>query len=181
MDTSIQVKNQVAAGMFHYADDSVSFERLVTKEVKAVVAYVDAHGFYSICIDQEKLPWSSGKLKLLICSELPGINATKLVVDNARALERSAEAATYCFEYHKNGVLAGQAFLPSIGEICRFFTNEKAINQGLKLLDAAPLDSMLSVTVPYKDCVCCGSSYGVRYAEPTTPYFVRPVLYTKFK
>lgn len=177
---NIKIRKKVIAGMFHYADEDVSSQYDAHKSVKAIVSYVTDKGFFSICLGQQKMPWSSKKMKLLISPELSGKDATKLVIDNALTQGQSAEAAMYCAKYQENGVIAGQAFLASISEITHFFENQSVINKSLKLIGAAPLVSMLSITAPSPDCVCCCSAFGIRYAETTAHYFVRPVLYTEF-
>lgn len=176
----IKIRKKIAVGMFHYADEDVFFQYDAHKTVMAVVAYVIDKGFFSICLDQQKMPWSSDKLKLSICSELSGREATKLVVDNACIQGKKAEAAFYCATYHQNGVVSGRAFLPSATELTHFFENREAIDKSFKLLGVSPLFSMLSVTAPCEDCVCCCSPFGVRYAETKASFFVRPALFTEF-
>ncbi len=181
--TILQTKNpncKIAAGMFLYSDGSTSFERKEDKEISAIVALVSDKGFWSVCTDQHRLPWASNNLRLVIPPQLSGQEATQILLKEAEKHSGRAEAASYCFNYHQNGIKAGQAFLPSIEETIAIFGNIKVVNQSLEQIKAPLIKSIVSATAPCEDCVCCCSIHGIRYTEQTALNDVRPVLFTAF-
>ena len=184
MDKTILQTNdpsrKIAVGMFHYSDGSTSFEQKEDQEISAIVALVESKGFWSFCLDQHKLPWASNNLRLVIPAKLSGKEATQMLLEQAEKHSGRVEAASYCFNYHQNGIKAGQAFLPSIEETIAIFRNIKEVNQSLEKIKAPLIKSIVSATSPCEDCVCCYSTHGIRYAEQTALNNVRPVLFTEF-
>lgn len=113
-------------GMYVYDDNFISKELIADRQVKAVVTYLDYHEktVYAICPEINKLPWSSDCLDVNT-RYTDGKRITQEIVKEAERTKKKAEAAQWCYSYAKNGVKAGEAFIPSSDEFrFMFYTKE---------------------------------------------------------
>ncbi len=128
----------VLPGMYVYADGLISAELITGRQVKAVVGYVEGKTVYAVCLKAKELPWSSDCLEVKASRDLTdGKEATAVILAAAKQKRGKAEAAQWCHDYAEDGVIQGEAFLPSLTELEKLFANKAAINVSLKALGAA--------------------------------------------
>ena len=133
-----QTPAEVLPGMYVYADGLISAELITGRQVKAVVGYVEGKTVYAVCLKAKELPWSSDCLEVKASRDLTdGKEATAVILAAAKQKRGKAEAAQWCHDYAEDGVIQGEAFLPSLTELEKLFANKAAINVSLKALGAA--------------------------------------------
>ena len=133
-----EVAAGVLPGMYVYADGLISAELITGRWVKAVVGYVEGKTVYAVCLKAKELPWSSDCLEVKASRDLTdGKEATAVILAAAKQKRGKAEAAQWCHDYAEDGVIQGEAFLPSLTELEKLFANKAAINVSLKALGAA--------------------------------------------
>ena len=136
-----QTPAEVLPGMYVYADGLISAELITGRQVKAVVGYVEGKTVYAVCLKAKELPWSSDCLEVKASRDLTdGKEATAVILAAAKQKRGKAEAAQWCHDYAEDGVIQGEAFLPSLTELEKLFANKAAINASLKALGAALLE-----------------------------------------
>ena len=121
----------VLPGMYVYADGLISAELIADRQVKAVVGYVEGKTVYAVCLKERYLPWSSGYLE---------VEASRNKTRGKEATAMILVAAQWSYDYAEDGVIQGEAFLPSLTELEKLFANKAAINASLKALGAALLE-----------------------------------------
>jgi len=128
----------VLPGMYVYADGLISSEIIEGRRVMAVVGSVDGSDVLAVCLHEACLPWSSDWLEANATQEMTGgKEATRKLLEISRKKRQEAEAAQWCYDYAEDGVIQGEAFLPSLTELEKLFANKAAINVSLKALGAA--------------------------------------------
>ena len=128
----------VLPGMYVYADGLISAELITGRQVMAVVGSVDGSDVLAVCLHEACLPWSSDWLEAKATQEMTGgKEATRKLLEISRKKRQEAEAAQWCYDYAEDGVIQGEAFLPSLTELEKLFANKAAINVSLKALGAA--------------------------------------------
>ena len=128
----------VLPGMYVYADGLISSEIIEGRRVMAVVGSVDGSDVLAVCLHEACLPWSSDWLEAKATQEMTGgKEATRKLLEISRKKRQEAEAAQWCYDYAEDGVIQGEAFLPSLTELEKLFANKAAINVSLKALGAA--------------------------------------------
>ena len=133
-----EVAAGVLPGMYVYVDGLISAELITGRQVKAVVGYVEGKTVYAVCLKAKELPWSSDCLEVKASRDLTdGTEATAVILAAAKQKRGKAEAAQWCHDYAEDGVIQGEAFLPSLTELEKLFANKAAINVSLKALGAA--------------------------------------------
>ncbi|MCX4348633.1 MAG: hypothetical protein OSJ76_02485 [Alphaproteobacteria bacterium] len=136
-----QTPAEVLPGMYVYADGLISAELITGRQVKAVVGYVEGKTVYAVCLKAKELPWSSDCLEVKASRDLTdGKEATAVILAAAKQKRGKAEAAQWCHDYAEDGVIQGEAFLPSLTELEKLFANKAAINASLKALGVALLE-----------------------------------------
>ena len=144
------LSKDVKPGMFIYADNSISAEFISGHQVKAVVGYVENGVAYAVCLQQTSLPWSSDYLEVKVTQNMTnGKEATRKILEIAKEHRKKAEAAQWCYDYAKDGVQRGEAFLPSLAEWEKFYDNKAAINASLRKLKAVKLGSLYWPSTEY--------------------------------
>lgn len=128
----------VLPGMYVYADGLISSEIIEGRQVMAVVGSVDGSDVLAVCLHEACLPWSSDWLEAKATQKMTGgKEATRKLLEISRKKRQEAEAAQWCYDYAEDGVIQGEAFLPSLTELEKLFANKAAINVSLKALGAA--------------------------------------------
>ena len=133
---------KIKVGMFYYAEDKSFSEKLISnKNVSGVVGYVDESGEHGLIVllHQLELQWLNQRLSVGLSDVLSGKENTLLILDFAGKQGLMAEAVEYCTEYSYDGVEIGEAFLPSIDELKRFYENRQLINDKLALTKGVDL------------------------------------------
>ena len=124
--------------MYVYADGSISAELIEGCQVKAVVGYVEWRTVYAVCLKAKQLPWSSDWLEVEAARDMTsGKKATATILAAAKQEGKNAEAAQWCYDYAQDGVIRGEAFLPSKAELDKIYANKEAINKSLRALRAS--------------------------------------------
>ncbi len=132
---------KVIPGMFVYVDGLISSEIIEGRQIKAVVGSVNGSDVLAVCLHEAKLPWASKWLEVPETEEmLSGKKATHKILEIAQKEHTKAEAAQWCYNYDRDGVKRGEAFLPSITELEQLCANGVAINASLNALGVALLD-----------------------------------------
>ena len=127
--------------MFVYVDGLISSEIIEGRPIKAVVGSVNGSDVLAVCLHEAKLPWASKWLEVPETEEmLSGKKATHKILKIAQKEHTKAEAAQWCYNYDRDGVKRGEAFLPSITELEQLCANGVAINASLNALGVALLD-----------------------------------------
>ncbi len=128
-------------GMFYYANQTFSKELIAGQVVSGIVGLVEKSRTLVVGLDETKLPWSNSWLWVEPTRDLfDGKEATRLSVAQSVRQNLKTEAAQWCYEYDKNGVQQGEAFLPSIHEWDGLLANKYVINEALRVLSAPLLD-----------------------------------------
>lgn len=147
----------IEVGMFYYAKDrAFSKQLLPNKQVSGVVGYVDETGQHGLIVTlhQKYQTWADPSYRRPIPDlEYPGIGGwmlTHLYLDYLKELEdrhpcdyrglvKSQITLFYCLQYNRDGIRAGEAFVPSIEEWLMIVENIDKINASLFLIDGADL------------------------------------------
>ena len=173
----------VKPGMFVYADNSISAKLISGCQVKAVVGYVENGEAYAVCLQQTSLPWSSDYLEVKVIRNMTnGKEATRKILEIAQKRGKKVEAAQWCYDYAKDGVQRGEAFLPSLAEWEKLYANKAAINASLRKLKADKLGclywapSELNNKFVWKFDMNNGNSY---WDFKKYDSYVRPILKIK--
>ena len=136
-----ETPKRVLPGMFVYVDGLISSEIIEGRQIKAVVGSVNGSDVLAVCLHEAKLPWASKWLEVPETEEmLSGKKATHKILEIAQKEHTKAEAAQWCYNYDRDGVKRGEAFLPSITELEQLCANGVAINASLNALGVALLD-----------------------------------------
>lgn len=140
-ETVYQTPEKIMPGMFVYVDGLISSEIIEGRQIKAVVGSVNGSDVLAVCLHEAKLPWASKWLEVPETEEmLSGKKATHKILEIAQKEHTKAEAAQWCYNYDRDGVKRGEAFLPSITELEQLCANGVAINASLNALGVALLD-----------------------------------------
>lgn len=132
-----KTSEHVFPGMF-VSSDNQFYSRIVPGvDIKGVVGYVAGRKALVLCLRQENSFWSSDYLSVSEDQKIiSGQIATCKLLELSQKRKKKAEAALWCYEYVKDGVKQGEAFLPSLTELKLLFPNKTAINLSLDILDA---------------------------------------------
>ena len=176
-----QTPAEVLPGMYVYADGLISAELITGRQVKAVVGYVEGKTVYAVCLKAKELPWSSDCLEVKASRDLTdGKEATAVILAAAKQKRGKAEAAQWCHDYAEDGVIQGEAFLPSLTELEKLFANKAAINASLKALGVAWLEGWYWSSTEYDNTNAWGFGMtgGLRYdgSKYYNGYSVRAVI-----
>ena len=176
-----QTPSEVLPGMYVYADGLISAELITGRQVKAVVGYVEGKTVYAVCLKAKELPWSSDCLEVKASRDLTdGKEATAVILAAAKQKRGKAEAAQWCHDYAEDGVIQGEAFLPSLTELEKLFANKAAINASLKALGVAWLEGWYWSSTEYDNTNAWGFGMtgGLRYdgSKYYNGYSVRAVI-----
>lgn len=151
--------NKISPGMYAYADGLISFELIPDRRVKAIIGYVEGKTAYAICLRQKMLPWGPRALKVYETRKMTsGEEATQKILEIARQEEYKAPAAQWCFDYARDGVNQGEAFLPSMVEQEKLGAHHTAVNISLGMLGVALLDTWYLSSNEY-----CNDGYACLY------------------
>lgn len=117
------VNNSVRTGMFSLQDGTF-VPRLNNdnrSQVRAVVIFVNEDKRYAIglCPTRVMLPFSFSHLNFSTKGILSGREATKILLEEAEKQNVELPAAKFCVNYEAAGVHKGEAFLPSVTELCQ--------------------------------------------------------------
>lgn len=138
--------NKVYAGMFCYStEDNLIFPEIIPElkeQISSVVCKVKKSKIFSLCRELRELQWSSDYLYVGMEENLSGIENTRFILDAVKKQSAKAEAAQYCFNYCRNGVKKGSAFLFSVTELDYAFQNRKIVNKSFSELDEELLQYM---------------------------------------
>lgn len=99
-------------GMFYYANQTFSKELIAGQIVSGIVGFVEKSRALVVGLDERKMSFE----------------------------EFREEAIRWCYEYNKNGVQRGEAFLPSLQNWDFLLSQKEAINRALKVLSVPLLD-----------------------------------------
>jgi len=176
-----QTPAKVLPGMYVYADGSISAELITGRQVKAVVGYVEGKTVYGICLKAKELPWSSDCLEVKAFRDMTdGKKATLRILESAKERGVKAEATQWCHDYAEDGVIQGEAFLPSLTELEKLFANKAAINASLKALGVVLLEGWYWSSTEYDNTNAWGFGMtgGLRYdgSKYYNGYSVRVVI-----
>ena len=178
-----QCSEVVCSGMFVYADGLISSKIIEGRQIKAVVGYVERNRALAVCLHEVRLPWSSDRLEVQTGNMVNGLKATRIILETAHQRHHTAEAAQWCYNYNQYGVQKGEAFLPSIDEWEKLFTNKTAINASLKALGVALLDGWYWSSIEYSYNHAwyfdIGNGYKFSHYKNNVSYAVRPVISIK--
>ena len=178
-----EVAAGVLPGMYVYVDGLISAELITGRQVKAVVGYVEGKTVYAVCLKAKELPWSSDCLEVKASRDLTdGTEATAVILAAAKQKRGKAEAAQWCHDYAEDGVIQGEAFLPSLTELEKLFANKAAINASLKALGVALLEGWYWSSTEYDNNYAWifGMTNGARNDGSKLYYvYVRSVLALK--
>ena len=178
-----EVAAGVLPGMYVYVDGLISAELITGRQVKAVVGYVEGKTVYAVCLKAKELPWSSDCLEVKASRHLTeGTEATAVILAAAKQKRGKAEAAQWCHDYAEDGVIQGEAFLPSLTELEKLFANKAAINASLKALGVALLEGWYWSSTEYDNNYAWifGMTNGARNDGSKLYYvYVRSVLALK--
>lgn len=145
-----ETPKRVLPGMYVYADGLISAELITGRQVKAVVGYVEGKTVYAVCLKVKQLPWSSDWLEVEASRDMTsGKEATHSILAAAKQKGEKAEAAQWCHDYAYDGVIQGEAFLPSKAELGKLYANKEAINKSLRALNAIELDGWFWSSTEY--------------------------------
>lgn len=145
-----QAPEKVVPGMFVYTDGLISQKLIEGRQIKAVVGYVDGSDVLAVCLHEAKLPWASKWLEVPETEEvLSGKKATHKILEIAQKEHTKAEAAQWCYNYDRDGVKRGEAFLPSITELEQLCANGVAINASLNALGVELLEGWYWTSTEY--------------------------------
>lgn len=178
-----QTPKVVTPGMFVYVDGLISSEIIEGRPIKAVVGSVNGSDVLAVCLHEAELPWASEWLEVPETEEmLSGKKATHKILEIAQKEHTKAEAAQWCYNYDRDGVKRGEAFLPSITELEQLCANGAAINASLKALNAGCFWLRFWSSTQYNKyytwhlCMYNGNKDNkVKYLK----YYVRPVIAIK--
>lgn len=175
---------KVTPGMFVYVDGLISSEIIEGRQIKAVIGYVDGSDVLAVCLHEAKLPWASKWLEVPETEEmLSGKKATHKILEIAQKEHTKAEAAQWCYNYDRDGVKRGEAFLPSITELEQLCANGVAINASLNALGVALLDGWYWSSTEYNGNYAwtLGMRNGSKDGNHKGNYgnYVRPVIAIK--
>jgi len=152
----------VLPGMYVYADGLISSEIIEGRRVMAVVGSVDGSDVLAVCLHEACLPWSSDWLEAKATQEMTGgKEATRKLLEISRKKRQEAEAAQWCYDYAEDGVIQGEAFLPSLTELEKLFANKAAINASLKALGVVLLEGWYWSSTEYDNTNAWG--FGMNY------------------
>ncbi len=170
----------VSPGMYVYADGFIYPEIIEGRRIKAVVGFVNASKILAVCLREEYLPWSSDFLMVRkSLDENNGKEATRLILEASHRERKLAEAAEWCYEYDKDGVKQGEAFLPSMDELRKLSADIDIINVSLEELGGFSLSGDYWSSSEHSNCdawrlfPCSG---GTCYLSKGSMGYVRPVL-----
>lgn len=82
-------------------------------------------------LERVELAWSSMHLTLGGTNETDGQQNTLEILRRAAERNIRVPAAEYCHNYHQNGVLAGEGFLPSKEQLMKMAGNYDCVNRAL--------------------------------------------------
>ena len=176
-----QTPKKITPGMFVYADGLIYPEIIKGRQIKAIVGSVKGFEVLAVCLQETRLPWSNIWLEAITTSKkIGGQEATRKILKIYHGKEQMATAAQWCYDYDRDGVQKGEAFLPSLTELEELFANRDAINVSLKVLGVALLESWYWSSTEYNNnCAWrLGMSYGFRYncGKDDSGGYVRPVI-----
>ena len=176
-----QTPAKVLPGMYVYADGLISSEIIEGRRVMAVVGSVDGSDVLAVCLHEACLPWSSDWLEAKATQEMTGgKEATRKLLEISRKKRQEAEAAQWCYDYAEDGVIQGEAFLPSLTELEKLFANKAAINASLKALGVVLLEGWYWSSTEYDNTNAWGFGMtgGLRYdgSKYYNGYSVRAVI-----
>lgn len=179
-----QTPKVVTPGMFVYVDGLISSEIIEGRQIKAVIGYVDGSDVLAVCLHEAKLPWASKWLEVPETEEmLSGKKATHKILEIAQKEHTKAEAAQWCYNYDRDGVKRGEAFLPSITELEQLCANGVAINASLNALGVALLDGWYWSSTGYGNnyawLLSMNNGGKSNFSKNEDMYYVRPVLALK--
>ena len=124
----------VCPGMYCYSDGTISSEVLSKKQISGVVGWVDESGRHGLVIGLQEVAekWSDAAAAFVVSGLTEdGKENTRLILDAAQQQDRKAEAAEWCATYAYDGVLSGEAFLPSRDELIKIAENLDAVQAAL--------------------------------------------------
>ena len=179
------MEQKITVGMFCYQDRTFSQNLVEGKVVSGIAAFVAGNKVLVVGLREGKLPWSSDKLEVKESQRLiDGLKSTQKILALARKSGKKAEAAQWCHEYMADGVIKGEAFLPSKAELEKLLSNKAKINDSLKKLNLALLENWYWTSTeftPHDSWQVFGESGHVDYAYKHFSYSVRPVFWIKLK
>ena len=130
---------KVVPGMFYYADGLIFPELIKDNWVSAIVGCVDKRRGLAIGLRETVLPWSSDRLYVDMSLGVSGKEATSLILEAAKKMQKNAEAAEWCAKYTFRGIKAGTGFMPSKEELRCMFANRKKLCQSFALCNSGVL------------------------------------------
>ena len=171
----------ILPGMYVYADGLIYPEIIEGRQVMAIVGSVDGSDVLAVCLQEACLPWSSDWLEAKATQKMiGGKEATRKLLEISRKKRQEAEAAQWCYDYAEDGVIQGEAFLPSLTELEKLFANKAAINASLKALGVAWLEGWYWSSTEYDNTNAWGFGMtgGLRYdgSKYYNGYSVRAVI-----
>ncbi len=169
----------ISPGMFVYSDGLISVEIIPGKQITSVVGAIIGRRVLCVCLRETSIPWSSDFLEVDTRSISSGFEATQEILAVAKEQGKKAEAAEWCAKYARDGVKAGEAFLPSLDEWKAIQPNKKIINQALCRLKVAKLNGLHWSSTEYGShgsWLLCMDFGGYSYDFKHNNYYVRPVL-----
>ena len=177
----VSKSSEILPGMYVYADGLISAKRKAKRQVKAVVGYVEGKTVYAVCLKKTGLSWSFHHLKVKASRNMiSGKEATRKILAAAIKQRKNAEAVQWCYAYAEDGVIPGEAFLPSLEELEKLYANKEAINRSLSALNARKLDGQYLSSAEYDmDSACLldmdSGDRGCGYKHLFI-YYARPVI-----
>ena len=130
---------KIEPGMFYYIDGLIFPELIPGNQVSAIVGGVGMNYGLAIGLRETVLPWSSDRLYVDMSLGVSGKEATSLILEAAKKMQKNAEAAEWCAKYTFRGIKAGTGFMPSKEELSCMFANRKKLCQSFALCNSGVL------------------------------------------
>jgi hypothetical protein len=116
-------------GLFDLGNGKFAKEIDHQSKVRSIVAIVDEeqHLAYGLCPVYQMMSWCPTCLGVITQHIISGMEATRLLLDEAAERGVSLPAAEFCANYEGFGVKKGEAFLPSKSEMMKIAILKKRI------------------------------------------------------
>ena len=155
-------QNEVFAaeeGLFDLGNGKFAKKISDRSKVRSVVAIVDEEQrlAYGLCPKYQMMCWCPTCLVVITHHILSGMEAARLLLDEAAEKGISLPAAEFCANYEGYGVKKGEAFLPSKAEIRKINISADRIFAAWKLVCNHSLDWQMLFTSTVNSDYCVWS------------------------